>query len=143
MEHVSVDVSSQAAGVHEFEVGATVRVSPLTLHAVARVTNQNKFEALSEDIADVVGQLSCAQTSFDFPEQKAARVTTGQVQLDSVKQCQHLQTHISQVKLLSFVILSTDRQHVHAPEDCVQLEESGCHRPPPLLRAPNQKCSST
>ena len=58
LEHVSVDVSRQAA-VHEFEVGATVPASPSTLRAVARVTNQNRFEALSEDIADVVGQPSC------------------------------------------------------------------------------------
>ena len=65
LEHVSVDVSSQVAGVHEFEVGATIPASPLTLHAVARVTNQNRFEALSEDIADVVGQPFCAQTWFD------------------------------------------------------------------------------
>ena len=112
LEHVSVDVSSQSAGVHELEVGATVPASPLTLHAVGRVTIQNRFEALSEDIADVVGQPSCAQ-------QRAARVTTGQVQWDSVKQCQRLQTQISEVGLHRSVILSTDRQHVHPPEDCV------------------------
>ena len=66
LEHVSVDVSGQSAGAHEFEVCATVPASPLTLHAVGRVTIQNRFEALSEDIADVVAQVepSCAQMWF-------------------------------------------------------------------------------
>ena len=67
LEHVSVDVNGQSAGAHEFEVCATVPASPLTLHAVGRVTIQNRFEALSGDIADVACQVepSCAQTWFD------------------------------------------------------------------------------
>ena len=54
-----------SAVAREFEVGASVPASPLTLHTVGRVTIQNRFEALSEDNPDVVGQRCCAQTWLD------------------------------------------------------------------------------
>ena len=58
----SADVNKQSAGVYEFKVCATVPASPLTLHVVGRVTIQNRFEALNEDIVDVAGQVD--ETSF-------------------------------------------------------------------------------
>ena len=68
LEHGSADGSAQHAGAHDSELCATVPGSPRTLHAVGRVTIQNRFEALSEDtidVADEVDELHCAPTWFD------------------------------------------------------------------------------
>ncbi len=46
LEHVSVDVSRKSAGVHEFEVCATVPASPLTLHVVGRVTHSEQVRGV-------------------------------------------------------------------------------------------------
>ena len=111
LEHVSADVSRQSAGVHEFEVCGTVPASPMTLHAVGRVTIQNRFEALSEDIVDVVGQVdepSCAPT---WKESTRAEGSAGDHRSVAMGQCEAVPASIN----------ADFRGRIHR-----------CHRPPPL-----------
>ena len=68
LEHESVDGSAQFAGVHDSEICAIVPVSSRVLRAVGHITIQNRFEALREDIVDVLGmhEPHCAATWFDM-----------------------------------------------------------------------------